>query len=66
MAPHEQRVVDEKEALEDKVRKLEVFIQTNETYTSLENMDKLLLAMQLSTMQTYAAILATRISRFGE
>lgn len=64
MKPHEQRVIDEKIALDDKIYKLEAFIQTP-VYASLDTDDRWLLIRQRYTMLSYSEILGGRIGRFA-
>lgn len=64
MEDWQQRVVDEKTELDEKIGKLSVFVRSD-AYHSLENgMDKDLLDDQLNAMEVYSNILAERIERF--
>lgn len=63
-SPHQQRVIDELDQLDDKIKKLNVFITENPVFNALPEQDKLALKFQRETMQTYANILLYRISRF--
>lgn len=64
--PHEQRVITERDELEEKLIKLDCFISSNSTYSTLTDMEQRLLSIQLSTMQAYHAVLCVRISLFKE
>ena len=62
--PHQQRVVDEKAELEDKVTKLGAFILDNPIYGNLEEEDKDLMNEQLKCMEGYLSVLEKRIAKF--
>ncbi len=64
MQPHQQRVIDEKDELQERIIKLDAFLRNSGAYPNLSEMDKHLLSIQLSTMQAYHAILLARISLF--
>jgi hypothetical protein len=61
--PHEQRVIDEKSELSDKVGKLVAFTNTK-VFAELDEPNKELLRKQLEAMFTYEMILIDRIVRF--
>ena len=63
-AAHQLHVLDELGALNQKIHDLAVFINTNETFTKLDQFDQALLRTQLDTMSVYARVLELRISRF--
>ena len=63
-APHQQRVVDEKNELEDKFSKLGAFVLDNPIYMSLEDDDKQDLTEQYDVMEKYLIILEKRIAKF--
>ena len=63
-APHQQRVVDEKNELEDRFKKLDSFILDNPIFTSLPQEEQDLLTEQKSLMERYLAVLIKRIERF--
>ena len=63
MAPHQQRVVDEKAELDDKIQKLSGFFQTI-IYHNLPPEEKSRLTMQLHFMTSYSEVLGTRIAAF--
>lgn len=65
--PHEQRVVDELQELEDKIVKLLRFMNpNNKTYTSLPLTEQRLLNSQYNVMNEYAKILTMRIELFNK
>lgn len=61
---YQQRVIDEKTALDDKIGKLAVFIDSA-AFVSLDPKAKDLLLLQYSTMTSYTQILGMRVSLFG-
>jgi hypothetical protein len=64
LQPHQQRVVDEKIELTDKVEKLHTFIHENPIFGKLEKGDQDLLVKQHQVMYDYSKILSARIDRF--
>lgn len=64
LQPHQQRVVDEKTELDDKINKLSSFISENPIYGKLPEIDQELLSKQYSVMQEYSDLLAHRVARF--
>lgn len=63
MAPHQQRVVDEKAELDSKLGKLKAFFGT-EDFGSLDNAEMDRLQRQADVMQQYSGILGDRIAAF--
>jgi hypothetical protein len=63
LKPHEQRVVDEEDALSVKLNKLTEFIQ-GEAFSNLPFEDRALLQEQLHWMREYVDVLRRRIARF--
>lgn len=63
-APYQQRVVEEREQLNEKISSLMAFIKT-ESFKALSNYDRTLLNLQAEIMGDYLAILTKRISRFN-
>jgi len=64
MKPHQQRVVDEKIALDDRIEALANFINSSAIFQVLDDNERLLLTRQLSAMQLYSRILQLRIINF--
>lgn len=64
MQPYQQRVVDERAELEDKISKLAAFRKTD-LHKSLDAVDRELLKQQFRAMMRYSNILGERIVRFG-
>lgn len=68
LLPHQQRVVDEKRDLDEKVVKLREFIDTEgkpgAIFTNLPGKEQLRLKAQLLHMTDYSTILADRIEAF--
>ncbi len=62
--PFQQRVIDEKCELDEKLAKLNAFIETN-AFQSLDRIDQILLRRQLWTMQEYSKTLELRIKKFS-
>lgn len=63
MKPHQQRVVDEKSALDEKIGKLVAFMDSDASQVlSLSEEDDL--EEQLEHMQKYSDVLERRISKF--
>lgn len=60
MKPHIERAVKEKEELDEKRVKLNIFL-TSEAYADLPNRQRLLLVKQANCMETYSDILGKRI-----
>lgn len=63
MQPHQQRVVDEKEALDEKIDKLDAF-RAGDIFSALVKDEQDRLNMQLSHMRAYSGVLADRIAAF--
>jgi hypothetical protein len=63
MEAYQQRVIDERRLLEEKIKNLRVFI-ASKTFDSLDKQDRELLGTQASIMISYSAILAKRIARW--
>lgn len=64
LQPHEQRVVEEKAQLDERLGKLFAFFQT-ETFTGLSEAERSRLRNQARFMDGYAAVLEERISAFS-
>lgn len=64
MAPHQQRVVDEKAELDEKLTKLVAFIAENPIFKTLDEAEQHRLRLQRDYMQSYSNILGERIAAF--
>lgn len=65
LAPHQQRVVDEKRELDEKLQKLTAFISSEKFVTVVQDeAERGRLVCQEETMKDYSAILAARIEAF--
>lgn len=64
LEPHQVRVVEELKDLENKVKALQTFNETNPIVQSLPEPEKIDLTQQLFTMENYAKILRRRVNRF--
>lgn len=63
LEPHQQRVVEEQAALQEKLVKLDEFMDT-QIFSGLELEDQKLLILQREYMANYNEILCARIERF--
>lgn len=63
LQPHEQRVVDERTDLIEKITKLHAFLKT-EIFENLQEKDQELLEEQVQIMMNYSDVLLKRINRF--
>lgn len=63
MQPHQQRVIDEKQELDNKIEKLNAFTNSSEIYKGLPVEDQKLLQQQKVHMANYSLVLAQRIAR---
>jgi hypothetical protein len=64
MQPHQQRVVDEKKELDEKLDKLKAFIETSPIFKGLHQDERGRLNRQFDVMAEYSSILAQRIAEF--
>jgi hypothetical protein len=64
MEVYQERVMDERYFLMDKIERLEAFIQ-GDIFNGLPDIDKTLLSQQLVAMKAYGEILRQRIERFS-
>jgi hypothetical protein len=64
-APHELRVIEERDQLEEKIGKLVKFVATD-AFMHLHPNTKLLMKKQYRVMTDYSDILAERIKEFGK
>lgn len=65
MKPHQQRVVDEKTELDNKLEKLNDFVQRNPLFLSLPIEEQERLKQQSFVMAQYSSILGERIAAFN-
>jgi hypothetical protein len=63
MTPHQERVVQEKKDLDEKIEKLKTFTGGT-VYPNLDAIDQFLLSDQLTYMEGYSRTLGHRIGRF--
>ena len=63
MQPHQQRVMDEKDALDGNVERLTAFLE-GDTFRTLGVADQVDLRVQLEQMTAYSNTLGRRIARF--
>ena len=65
LAPHQQRVVDEKRDLDEKLQKLTAFISSESFATIVQDADEHgRLVFQEEIMKDYSAVLGERIAAF--
>lgn len=65
LAPHQQRVVDEKRDLDEKLKKLTAFISSESFAAIVQDADERgRLVCQEEIMKDYSAVLAERIAEF--
>ena len=64
MLPHQQRVVDEKTELDEKLTKLKAFFGTD-IFKGVNEAEQARLQKQADIMQSYSDILGERIEAFG-
>jgi len=64
MQAYQQRVVDEKVQLDDKLAKLNAFIAPTEPFQSLPQAERERLQRQRQLMEDYSAVLGERIATF--
>lgn len=63
MEPHQERVIDEKRELSERIAKLGAFVQGN-TFVSIPSEEQKRLNRQLAYMGLYNTVLAERIEAF--
>ena len=64
VAPHQERVVQEKKDLDEKAQKLSDFIGTNPTFATIDPAEQERLREQCEIMWQYSEILGQRIAAF--
>lgn len=62
--PHQQRVVDEKKDLDQRLDKLSQFIDSNQIFPTLDEYEQDRLQRQVRAMSDYSEILKERIAAF--
>lgn len=62
--PHQQRVLDEKRELDERLSKLDAFILDNPLYLQLSTAEQDRLSRQSKAMAVYSGILDERIAKF--
>lgn len=65
MKPHQQRVVEEKTELDDKLGKLQKFIQ-GDVFSTIDLFERVHLRDQSRAMAEYSRILGVRIANFRD
>lgn len=63
LQPHQQRVVEEKQALDEKIEKLGAFVN-DDKFTNVETAERTRLYRQFVVMRHYSEILGERIAAF--
>lgn len=61
---HQQRVVNERAELDEKINKLNSFIEEGTIFPTLSELEQGLLKDQLDAMQVYSDLLTKRINNF--
>lgn len=64
MQEYQQRVIEEKEELDNKIKLLQNFIETNKLYIDLPDYERKDMNNQLEAMRFYSSCLLNRINRF--
>jgi hypothetical protein len=64
MQPHEQRVVEEKRELDERLNKLLMFIGANPLFKELTERERARLEHQAGIMNEYSRVLKERIAEF--
>lgn len=64
LSPHQQRVLDEKRELDERLSKLDAFILDNPLYSQLPTSEQDRMARQSKAMAAYSGVLAERIEAF--
>lgn len=64
LAPHEQRVLDEKQDLDLRIARLDEFKRRNPVFQTLPEAERARLARQLDVMRELSVILGERIAAF--
>ncbi len=64
MLPHQERVIQERKELNDKINALDRFINTTDVFHELPSIEQQRLISQLEIMHRYSSILTQRINDF--
>lgn len=64
MEAYQQRVVDEKTELDNRIRRLIDFLSTPRIFAQVDPVEQERLKLQLTHMTVYAAVLGARIANF--
>lgn len=64
--PHQQRVIDEKAELDEKIAKLRTFTETDKPFNDLPREERMLLLHQLEAMDIYSSALRCRMELWKE
>jgi hypothetical protein len=65
MQPHQQRVIDEKKALDENIEKLSAFLTDDSKRVLVDDAEQDRMQRQLDCMIAYSGILGERIDAFG-
>ena len=65
LKPHQQRVVEEKSDLDEKIAKLKDFTNNNPVFATLPEDEQARLTRQYDIMLAYSAVLGERIAAFS-
>ena len=64
--PYQQRVVEERDELQAKIKKLRLFISYKDNLSELPQLSQDLLLLQYNVMEEYSMILKMRIDTFNK
>lgn len=65
LQPHQQRVVDEKAELDERLQKLDAFIKGSPVFAGLASEEQLRMVRQATAMSSYSEVLGERIAAFN-
>ena len=66
LLPYQQRVIEEKSELDDKLEKLQAFLESAGFEDNLDLLNRQLLLQQFAFMLNYSAVLSRRIETFQQ
>jgi len=66
MSDFKERLIQEQKDLQEKIEKLDSFLESNEFFEKLNKGEQDLLTIQLYAMRTYNTVLLTRIDRLKD